>query len=193
MRGNPKPNIVFILADDHGYGDISAHNGPGIQTPHIDGIRSRGMRLNRFYANSTVCSPSRASLLTGRYPDRVGVPGVIRQTVEDSWGYFDPNAITLPDMLRRAGYETLHIGKWHLGLEDENHPCERGFDEYHGFIDDMMDDYWTHRRMGKNGMRHNREVIDPVGHATDLFTDWAIDRIRDREAYRNAVLYVSCL
>ncbi len=75
MRDDTKPNIVFILADDHGYGDISAHNGPGIQTPHLDGIRSRGMRLNRFYANSTVCSPSRASLLTGRYPDRVGVPG----------------------------------------------------------------------------------------------------------------------
>ena len=181
MRAEAKPNIVFILADDHGYGDISAHNGPGIHTPHLDGLRSRGMRLNRFYANSTVCSPSRASLLTGRYPDRVGVPGVIRQTVEDSWGYFDLDAITLPDMLRRAGYETLHIGKWHLGLEDENHPCERGFDEFHGFIDDMMDDYWTHRRMGKNGMRHNREEIDPVGHATDLFTDWAIDRIRDRE------------
>ena len=181
MCDDTNPNIVFILADDHGYGDISANNGPGVQTPHIDAIGSRGIRFNRFYANSTVCSPSRASLLTGRYPDRVGVPGVIRQTVEDSWGYFDPNAITLPDMLRRAGYETLHIGKWHLGLEDENHPCERGFDEFHGFIDDMMDDYWTHRRMGKNAMRHNREVIDPEGHATDLFTDWAIDRIRDRE------------
>ena len=167
MCDDTNPNIVFILADDHGYGDISANNGPGVQTPHIDAIGSRGIRFNRFYANSTVCSPSRASLLTGRYPDRVGVPGVIRQTVEDSWGYFDPNAITLPDMLRRAGYETLHIGKWHLGLEDENHPCERGFDEFHGFIDDMMDDYWTHRRMGQNGMRHNREVIDPEGHATD--------------------------
>ena len=192
MCDDTKPNIVFILADDHGYGDISANNGPGVQTPHIDAIGSRGIRFNRFYANSTVCSPSRASLLTGRYPDRVGVPGVIRQTVEDSWGYFDPNAITLPDMLRRAGYETLHIGKWHLGLEDENHPCERGFDEFHGFIDDMMDDYWTHRRMGQNGMRHNRDVIDPEGHATDLFTDWAIGRIRDREgAERQFFMYLA--
>ena len=68
MRDDTKPNIVFILADDHGYGDISANNGPGVQTPHIDAIGSRGIRFNRFYANSTVCSPSRASLLTGRYP-----------------------------------------------------------------------------------------------------------------------------
>lgn len=180
MRPDRKPNILFILTDDLGYGDISVHHGPGVHTHHIDALASGGLRFSQFYANSTVCSPSRAALLTGRYPDRVGVPGVIRQTTEDSWGYFDPSAITLPDMLHRAGYETIHIGKWHLGLEDENHPCERGFDEFHGFIDDMMDDYWTHRRMGKNGMRYNREVIDPEGHATDLFTDWAVDRIRAR-------------
>ncbi len=177
---NHRPNILFILADDHGYGDISFNGGPGVQTSHIDGIASGGISFNQFYANSTVCSPSRAALLTGRFPDRVGVPGVIRQTTENCWGYFDPKAITLPDMLRRAGYETIHIGKWHLGLEDENHPCERGFDEFHGFIDDMMDDYWSHRRFGKNGMRHNHDAIDPAGHATDLFTEWAINRIRNR-------------
>ncbi len=192
MSNDRKPNILFILADDHGYGDISANNGPGVQTPHIDSIAADGIRFNRFYANSTVCSPSRAALLTGRYPDRVGVPGVIRQTEEDSWGYFDPKAITLPDMLRRVGYETIHIGKWHLGLEDENHPCERGFDQFHGFIDDMMDDYWTHRRFGKNGMRHNYDVIDPEGHATELFTEWAIDRIRNRrEADKPFFMYLA--
>lgn len=171
------PNIVFILSDDHGYGDISLHNGPGVQTPNIDAIARDGLRFDRFYANSCVCSPSRAALLTGRYPDRVGVPGVIRQTLRDSWGYFDPAAVTLPDMLHRAGYRTVHVGKWHLGLEDENHPRERGFDEFRGFIDDMMDDYWTHRRFGSNGMRHNKDTIDPEGHATDLFTEWAVETI----------------
>ena len=193
MCDDTNPNIVFILADDHGYGDISANNGPGVQTPHIDAIGSRGIRFNRFYANSTVCSPSRASLLTGRYPDRVGVPGVIRQTVEDSWGYFDPNAITLPDMLRRAGYETLHIGKWHLGLEDENHPCERGFDEFHGFIDDMMDDYWTHRRMGQEC-----HAPQPGGYRPGGTRHRFIHRLGDRPhprsgRIRKAVLHVSCL
>ncbi|MDX9862168.1 MAG: sulfatase-like hydrolase/transferase [Rhodospirillales bacterium] len=188
----PPPNILFILVDDLGTGDLSANGGPGVRTPHIDSLAADGIRFNQCYANSTVCSPSRAALLTGRYPDRVGVPGVIRQKQEDSWGYFDPRAVTLPDMLRTAGYETLLVGKWHLGLEDENHPCERGFDEFHGFIDDMMDDYWTHRRFGKNGMRHNREVIDPAGHATDLFTDWAAERIRHRSgAERPFFLYLA--
>ena len=171
------PNILMILVDDLGYGDISCYGGPETRTPNVDGIAAEGMRFTRFYANSPVCSPSRASLMTGRYPDLVGVPGVIRQTVEDSWGYFDPKAVTLPDMLRKGGYRTIHIGKWHLGLEEENHPCERGFDLYRGFIDDMMDDYWTHCRFGNNGMRHNKDVIDPEGHATDIFTEWAIEEI----------------
>lgn len=174
------PNILFILADDHGYGDISAHDGPNIQTPNIDRICLEGIRFTQFYANSTVCSPSRAALMTGRYPDLVGVPGVIRQVRDNSWGYFDPTAITLPQMLKRAGYHTAHFGKWHLGLEDENHPCERGFDQFQGFIDDMMDDYHTHRRFDKNGMRHNKAEIDPEGHATDLFTNWTIDYLRER-------------
>ena len=175
-----KPNILMILTDDQGYGDVSSYGGPNIRTPSIDSIAADGVRFTRFYANSPVCSPSRAALMTGRYPDLVGVPGVIRQTLDDSWGYFDPAAVTLPDMLRRGGYHTCHIGKWHLGLEDENHPCARGFDEYRGFIDDMMDDYWTHRRFGNNGMRHNREVIDPEGHATDIFTSWTVEYLRAR-------------
>jgi len=172
-----KPNIMMILVDDLGYGDISCYGGPETQTPSVDRIAVEGMRFKQFYANSPVCSPSRASLLTGRFPDLVGVPGVIRQSIHDSWGYFDPKAVTLPDMLRKGGYKTIHIGKWHLGLEDENHPCERGFGLYRGFIDDMMDDYWTHLRFGNNGMRHNKEIIDPEGHATDLFTQWAIEEI----------------
>ena len=175
-----KPNIVMILVDDLGYGDISCFGGPQTRSPHIDSIAEQGLKMTQFYANSTVCSPSRAALLTGRYPDMVGVPGVIRQQPENSWGYFDPSAVTLPDMLRRGGYDTVHVGKWHLGLEPENHPCNRGFDLFRGFIDDMMDDYWTHRRFGRNGMMRNTETIDPQGHATDLFTQWAVEEITQR-------------
>ncbi len=175
-----KPNILIILSDDHGYGDVSCHAGPNIRTPNIDAIAANGMRFARFYANSPVCSPSRAALLTGCNPDRVGVPGVIRTQEENSWGYFDPSAVTLPQMLNQAGYHTSIIGKWHLGLEPENHPCERGFDLFRGFLGDMMDDYYTHRRCGYNYMRHNYETIDPEGHATDLFTDWSIETIRQK-------------
>ena len=172
------PNVLLILADDHGYGDISAHNGPSIQTPNIDRIATEGMRFTRFYANSSVCSPSRASLMTGRYPDRVGVPGVIRTHPENSWGYFRQEAVTLPSVLKQKDYHTALIGKWHLGLEPENHPCRRGFDRFHSFLGDMMDDYYTHLRHDINYMRHGVDTIDPQGHATDLFTEWSTDFIR---------------
>ena len=174
------PNIVFILADDHGYGDISVHDGPSIQTPHIDRISDCGIRLTQFYANSSVCSPSRASLMTGRYPDRVGVPGVIRTHPQDNWGYFRQDAITLPSILKKKDYTTALIGKWHLGLEDENHPCKRGFDHFHGFLGDMMDDYYTHLRHQNNYMRRDFETIDPRGHATDLFSDWSVEFIKEQ-------------
>ena len=174
------PNILLIFADDHGYGDISAHNGPSIQTPHIDRIAASGARFTKFYANSSVCSPSRASLMTGRYPDRVGVPGVIRTHPENSWGYFRQDAVTLPSALKQKDYHTALIGKWHLGLQPENHPCKRGFDHFHGFLGDMMDDYYTHLRHDINYMRHGFETIDPRGHATDLFTEWSTEFIRSQ-------------
>jgi arylsulfatase A-like enzyme len=172
-----RPSILIILADDHGYGDASCYDGPNIQTPNIDRIASEGIRFTRFYANSSVCSPSRASLMTGRYPDRVGVPGVIRTHLENSWGYLSPDAVTLPQMLSKAGYRNHIIGKWHLGLEPENHPCRRGFDRFKGFLGDMMDDYYTHLRHGYNYMREGQREIDPEGHATDLFTEWAIETL----------------
>lgn len=175
-----KPNILFILTDDQGYHDVSYYGTKDIQTPNIDLIASAGMRFDNFYANSTVCSPTRAAILTGRYQDRVGVPGVIRTYPEDNWGYLNPNATLLPQELRGAGYETAIIGKWHLGLESPNIPTERGFDYFHGWLGDMMDDYWKHRRHDINYMRLNEKTIDPEGHATDLFTDWSVDYIKDQ-------------
>ena len=176
----PLPHVLLILADDHGYGDVSAHGGPHVLTPHMDRIAADGVRFTRFYANSSVCSPSRAALMTGRYPDRVGVPGVIRTHGVDNWGYFAQDAVTLPTMLSRAGYATGLVGKWHLGLEPENHPCRRGFDTFRGFLGDMMDDYYTHLRHGYNYMRRDEAEIDPRGHATDLFSDWAAEYIREQ-------------
>jgi arylsulfatase A-like enzyme len=173
-----QPNIIIILADDHGFGDLGCYGGPNLRSPHIDGIAATGVRLTACYANSPVCSPSRAALLTGCFPDRVGVPGVIRTDPERSWGYFDPAAITLPQALGDAGYHTVHVGKWHLGLEEENHPCRRGFQRFRGFLGDMMDDYFTHLRHGHNYMRDDHRLIDPGGHATDVFTDWAVEIIQ---------------
>jgi arylsulfatase A-like enzyme len=183
MTGTEKgaPNILLILVDDLGYGDLSCQGGKDIHTPNIDKLFDEGMRFENFYANCTVCSPTRAALMTGRYPDMVGVPGVIRTQKNDNWGYFMPGAVTLPDMLKKAGYQTAIVGKWHLGLESPNTPNEHGFDFFHGFLGDMMDDYWTHRREGFNYMRLNDAEIDPSGHATDIFTAWAVDYITDQE------------
>ena len=175
-----RPNILLILTDDQGYHDVSYYGTGDIQTPHIDELVSEGMRFDNFYANSSVCAPTRAALLSGRYQDLVGVPGVIRTHADNSWGYLHPDAVLLPSVLQENGYHTAIIGKWHLGLESPNIPNERGFDYFHGWLGDMMDDYWAHRRHGINYMRLNRETIDPEGHATNLFTDWSVDYINDR-------------
>ena len=174
------PNILLIFTDDQGYHDVSYYGTSDLQTPNIDKIAKEGMRFDNFYANCPVCSPTRAALLTGRYQDYVGVPGVIRTQTSNSWGYLDPKATLLPEQLKMAGYHTSLIGKWHLGLESPNTPVERGFDYFRGWLGDMMDDYWTHRRHGINYMRLNGQEIDPQGHATDLFSDWSVKYIKSQ-------------
>ncbi len=175
-----RPNVLVILVDDLGYGDLSCYGATDLKSPSIDRLIAAGMRFDRFYANCPVCSPTRAALLSGRFPDLAGVPGVIRTHVTNNWGYLSSQAVLLPQMLKRAGYHTAIIGKWHLGLASPNTPNERGFDHFHGFLGDMMDDYYHHRRHGFNYMRLNGEEIDPEGHATDLFTQWAVDYLRER-------------
>jgi arylsulfatase A-like enzyme len=175
-----RPNVIVILADDLGRGDYSAFGTHDICTPNIDRLFREGINCENFFANSCVCSPTRAALLTGCYPDRVGVPGVIRDMPEDSWGHLSKNAVLLPTLLHAAGYHTGIVGKWHLGYEPPNRPNDRGFDFFHGFLGDMMDDYHDHRRHGHNFMRRNTETIDPRGHATDLFTQWACEYLDER-------------
>lgn len=187
-----KPNILLVLADDLGFGDLSSFGAADLGTPNIDSIVQRGVRFTNFYANSPVCSPTRAALLTGLYPDCAGVPGVIRTHADNSWGYLSPGAPLLPTVLKRAGYDSALIGKWHLGLEAPNTPNLRGFDRFHGFLGDMMDDYHNHRRHGNNYMRLDDREIDPPGHATDLFSEWAVEYLRERRrASRPFFLYLS--
>ncbi len=175
-----RPNILIILSDDQGWGDVTAYGAKDLRTPATDALIKEGMRFDNFYANCPVCSPTRAALLTGRYQELVGVPGVIRTYPRDNWGYLAHDAVLLPIPLKKAGYHTALIGKWHLGLEKPNTPNGRGFDHFKGMLCDMMDDYWTHRRHGINYMRDNEKEIDPKGHATDLFTQWTVDYIKER-------------
>nr|NIP97316.1 sulfatase-like hydrolase/transferase [Akkermansiaceae bacterium] len=171
------PNIIVMIVDDLGYGDLSSHGASDLKSPHIDALMAAGMRFDSFYANCPVCSPTRAALLCGRYQELVGVPGVIRTHAANNWGYLAADAVLLPQVLKPAGYHTAIVGKWHLGLEPENQPTRRGFDFFHGFLGDMMDDYYNHRRHGNNYMRRNEEAVHPKGHATDIFTQWAVEYI----------------
>lgn len=169
------------MSDDQGYHDVSYYGTSDIKTPNIDLIKKNGIRFDNFYANSPVCSPTRASLMTGLYPDKAGVPGVIRTYKDNNWGFLRNDILLLPKRLNKLNYDTALIGKWHLGLESPNTPNERGFDFFHGWLGDMMDDYWDHKRHGINYMRLNDKIIEVKGHATDLFTDWSIEYIKSKK------------
>lgn len=172
------PNLVLILADDLGYGDVSYQGAPDLRTPFLDAFAKQSVRFRQMRANCTVCSPTRAAILSGIYADRAGVPGVIRTQPAGSFGFLNAGVSTLADRLKGVGYHTAAVGKWHLGLESPNLPNDRGFDHFHGFLGDMMDDYYTHLRGGRNFMRLGRTVIEPEGHATELFTQWSIDYLK---------------
>jgi arylsulfatase A-like enzyme len=146
----------------------------------LDILAKEGVQFTRAYANSTVCSPSRASILFGIEPDLLGVPGVIRDNPQNTWGNLIEDVISLPARFKEMGYQTGLIGKWHLGYTSPDLPLDRGFDKFQGFLGDMMDDYYTHDRNGHNWMRSGNDVIITKGHATELFTDWTLDYISQR-------------
>lgn len=136
LAQSSRPNIVFIVADDLGYGDLSAFGNRAVETPHLDALARAGIRLTNFHTASGVCSPSRASFLTGRYPLQLG----ITKHFDDGEEHLPRGITTLPQLLNRAGYQTAHIGKWHLGglnkkhLADRAHsipgPLQHGFKHY---------------------------------------------------------------
>jgi len=130
------PNVVIIYADDMGYGDLHVY-GSDLSTPNIDKLAAEGVRFTNWTSANPVCSPSRASLLTGRYPTRVGVPRVL--SADDKTG-LNHDEQTLADLLKARGYRTQCIGKWHLGVTQEYLPTKRGFDHYFGipYSNDMV-------------------------------------------------------
>lgn len=135
-----RPNVVVIYADDLGWGDLGCFGADDFDTPALDGLAASGVRLPQWYVNSPVCSPSRASLLTGRHPAHAGVEAILggtRRTV----GL--PDQPTLASELRGRGYATGIFGKWHLGVDPEYGPLKRGFDEHFGFLAGCVD-YYSH-------------------------------------------------
>ena len=137
----PRPNFVVFLTDDQGYGDLSCMGSPDCRTPRIDALAARGARFTSWYSNSPVCSPSRAALLSGRYPGNAGVRAILagHRTTPG----LPPEVPTLPAALKRLGYRTALFGKWHLGLAPGSRPHDHGFDEWFGFMAGCID-YFSH-------------------------------------------------
>lgn len=183
-----RPNIIIILADDLGWGDIGFH-GSDIRTPNIDGLAQEGIILDQFYT-APVCSPTRAGLMTGRYPNRFG----LRQTVIPPWSKFgvDTAETFLPEMLAEAGYKNRAvIGKWHLGHARKMYlPLHRGFTHFYGFYNGALD-YFTHEREGEPDWHNDSAVCNDKGYTTDLITHEAIKCIKEYAKSSPFFLYVA--
>lgn len=183
QRSAQKPNIVLIITDDVGYGDLGSYGAPDIKTPNIDGLAKAGVRLTQFYANGSSCTPTRAGLITGRYQDRVNLnhPLGHASTAEGKLG-LTATGRSLPQLMKNAGYATGLIGKWHLGYLPSNSPLAHGFDTFFGFKAGVTD-YWEHiDDGGQPDLFDNDKPVTATGYMTDLITDRSVKFIADHAA-----------
>jgi arylsulfatase A-like enzyme len=181
-----KPNIVYFLIDDMGYADCGFNGGKDIRTPNIDKLAKGGAVLKAFY-EQPVCSPTRAALMTGRYPTHTGVYGVVRPGAK--WG-LPLSERLLPQALREAGYTTAICGKWHLGeFEKSYQPTQRGFDHQYGHFFGAID-YFTHIRDGKPDWYRDDQPLVEEGYSTHLLAKEACRLIREQPADKPLFLYV---
>lgn len=179
-QGRKRPNFIVIFTDDMGYGDLGCYGHPTIRTPHLDQMARDGLRMTSFYVAAAVCSPSRAALLTGRYPVRCGMPG---NTGPGSDKHLPESEITIAQALRDEGYRTMAIGKWHLGHQrPELLPTGRGFDHWYGlpYSNDMRKP-WVQTDEPLQLYRDAEPIEHPVDQdtLTERYTDEAVRFIED--------------
>lgn len=184
-----RPNIVFILADDLGYGDVGCYGGPDIKTPNIDRLAKEGLRFTDFYANGPVCTPTRCGLMTGRYQQRIGglewaiYPGVKRLGLP-------PAEKTIARLVKDAGYRTALSGKWHLGYTEDRAPNHHGFERFFGLLSGNHN-YFTHKEPnGEADLYRDSKPVEMKGYSTHLITEHAVqflEEIKDKPFF----LYVA--
>ena len=197
-----RPNIVFIMADDQGYGDASCYGAFDLRTPSIDGLADRGVRFTQYYANAPECTPTRTALLTGRYQQRVGglecaigvgnvgrYDDAIRLAENHDLG-LPASETTISKLLKQAGYSTAVIGKWHLGYEAKFNPLNHGFGYFFGPLGGAVDYFHHTEPDGTPQLYLNREPVKREGYLTDLITDEARQFIQRQKKETPFFLYV---
>ena len=194
-----RPNIIVFMTDDQGYGDLSCMGATDFLTPHIDELATTGARFTNWYSNSPVCSPSRASLLTGRYPGNAGVRAILAGHRKATG--LTPEAPTIATAVRDLGYQTAMVGKWHLGLDEKCRPNQNGFDYFYGFMAGCID-YYSHvfywcMADGHTDPTHDlwengHEFYDNGRYFTEMVSEKAVEKIREmNESDAPFMMYVA--
>ncbi len=185
------PNVIVILADDMGYGDAGCYGSRSLKTPYLDRLASEGIRFTDFHSSGTVCSPTRAGLMTGRYQQRAGIPGVVFADPSRNRHHgLHTSEVTLPELLQQAGYATGILGKWHLGYRDQFNPTRHGFDLFRGFVSGNVD-YITHvDGTGRADWWRNRQLAPEEGYLTHMISRRAVQFIEQNQD-RPFFLYVA--
>ncbi len=177
VAATSKPNVILIMTDDQGYGDLACHGNPDLKTPHLDRLAGESVSFSNFHVDS-YCTPTRSALMTGRYSHRVGGWGTVagRNMLRDT-------EVTMGDVFRHNGYRTALFGKWHLGTNYPYRPIDRGFEEWLGKGDGgtgCATDYWGNDRVN-DVFIHNGEPVALPGFETDVFFDAAGDFIKNNK------------
>ena len=168
-----RPNIIYIMTDDMGYADLSGYGRKDYKTPNLDKLASQGMKFTDAYAAGPLCTPSRTGLMTGRYPARTPVGLKEPLTPKDSAFGLSPANLSVATLIKLKGYETVLIGKWHLGTLPQNSPVKNGFDYFYG-IHSGAADYISHKGDGRSyDLYENESPVLQDGYLTDLFTQKA--------------------
>ena len=192
-----KPNVIVIVSDDAGYIDFGCYGGKQVPTPNIDAIANQGVRFTDAYVSASVCAPSRAGILTGRYQQRFGfehnTSNVLAPGYQKTDVGMDPSEQTIGNEMQANGYRTIAIGKWHQGNEEKHFPLNRGFDEFYGFTGGHRDFFaYKGRRTNELALYNNKEIVpeSKVTYLTDMLTDKAVSFIEEN-TMRPFFMYLS--
>jgi len=177
-----KPNVILIMADDLGYGGIGCYGNKSIKTPHIDKLAEDGLMFTDFHSNGSVCTPTRAALITGKYQQRSGLEGVIYVRGRTREVGLDRSEQSIAKLLKQAGYKTGIMGKWHLGYNKEYFPTHHGFDTFYGYVSGNVDYHSHYDNSGIHDWWHNLDSLHEEGYVTDLITQHSIDFIHKHKA-----------